>query len=148
MTLTINIIEQLCRIENLNKQNLEKICGLANIGGDNMKRLKFSNDIQPLSDSDILLFLNGFIRFKRSSGSFTFDVLETFSNNLVLNKLQLAYQLKEKEIIEIFEIGSYPVSRSFVQNIHHATHHERYRVCPDEAFTAFMTGLSIWFNQK
>jgi uncharacterized protein YehS (DUF1456 family) len=99
----------------------------------------------PCEDLIMAHFLDGLIYFKRgkddSRPPMPFEL--PISNNLVLKKLKVAFQLKEEDMHDILKKAEYPLGRAEVSAFLRKRHHENYRECGDQVLRYFLKGLAI-----
>ncbi len=89
-------------------------------------------------------FLDGLIFSKRgkdeSRPALPFEL--PISNNLVLKKLKVAFQLKEEDLHEILEKAEYPMGRAEISAFLRKRDHQNYRECGDQILRYFLKGLA------
>lgn len=99
----------------------------------------------PCEDLVMAHFLDGVIYFKRgkdeSKPAFPFEL--PISNNLVLKKLKVAFQLKEEDMHNLLELGGYPMNRAELSAFLRKRDHQNYRECGDQVLRYFLKGLTI-----
>ncbi len=66
------------------------------------------------------------------------------TNNEILKKLRIALDLKELDMIEIFEFAEYEITKSELSGVFRKEGHKNYKVCSDELLTAFLDGYIIY----
>ena len=97
------------------------------------------------SDEVMVHFLDGLIYFRRGQDKdrerlpFEFPV----SNNLVLKKLRVAFQLQEEEMHELLQRSDYTVGRSEMSAFLRKKGHPNYRECGDQVLRYFLKGLKL-----
>ena len=107
--------------------------------------LKDEEDPAFLDCDDELMahFLDGLIYFKRgkddSKPAFPLEIPVT--NNLVLKKLRVAFQLKEEDMHELLKKADYPLGRSELSALLRKKDHPNYRECGDQVLRYFLKGL-------
>jgi uncharacterized protein YehS (DUF1456 family) len=99
----------------------------------------------PCDDLIMAHFLDGLIYSKRGKDEsrppmpFEFPI----SNNLVLKKLKVAFQLKEEDMHDILKKAEYPLGRAEVSAFLRKRNHENYRECGDQVLRYFLKGLAM-----
>ena len=99
----------------------------------------------PCDDLVMAHFLDGLIYLKRGKDEsrpampFEFPI----SNNLVLKKLKVAFQLKEEDMHDILKRADYPLGRAEVSAFLRKRNHENYRECGDQVLRYFLKGLAL-----
>lgn len=95
-----------------------------------------------ISDRELAIFLNGLIIEKRGKRDGPIPEPENpLSNNMILNKLKIALNLKSDDILELFasidkKLGKHELS-AFFRN----TKHKSYRPCLDQYLRNFLNAL-------
>lgn len=96
-------------------------------------------------DNAMAHFLDGLIFFKRgrdeSKPRFPFEI--PITNNLVLKKLKVAFELKEEDMHEILKLADYPLGRAEMSAFLRKQGHPNYRDCQDQVLRYFLKGLKI-----
>ncbi|MBC7457112.1 MAG: DUF1456 family protein [Bdellovibrionaceae bacterium] len=99
-----------------------------------------------LSCDDLVMahFLDGLIYAKRGKDESRPSVPFEFpiSNNLVLKKIKVAFQLKEDDLHDILKKAEYPLGRAEVSAFLRKRNHENYRECGDQVLRYFLKGLA------
>ena len=102
------------------------------------------------TDEQIIAFLNGFIIFKRgrnaNSAAIEVTPAEKMSNNLVLKKLRVAFELKEDTMHEVFANADYQISKPELSAFFRKKGHDNYRACGDQVLRYFLKGLTKRFR--
>ena len=63
-------------------------------------------------------------------------------NNMILRKLKIALELKDTDMVEIFELADFKVSKSEVKAIFQKKEHKNFKFCGDQMLRRFLTGLT------
>ena len=89
-------------------------------------------------------FLNGLIILKRGpSPDGKAAPTELPTNNVVLKKLRVAFQLKDDDILAILKEAGFDVSKNEVSALFRKEGHINYRVCGDQFLRNFLKGLTL-----
>ena len=64
------------------------------------------------------------------------------TNNIVLKKLRVAFELKDMDMHEIFEAAGFPMSKPELSALFRQPDHKNYRECGDQALRNFLKGLT------
>jgi uncharacterized protein YehS (DUF1456 family) len=64
-------------------------------------------------------------------------------NNEIMKKLKIALELKDTDIIEIFKIADFRISKSELSALFRRSDHKNFRVCGDQILRNFLMGLAI-----
>jgi uncharacterized protein YehS (DUF1456 family) len=96
---------------------------------------------------DVLLcrFLDGLIIEKRGphpSGKVS-EPLEVLSNNEILKKLRIAFNLKSDEMIAVFKKAEFDVSNAELGSFFRSAGHPKFVKCPEKVLRKFIKGLSV-----
>ena len=65
------------------------------------------------------------------------------TNNDILNKLRVALQLRNDEIVEIMKLVDFKVSTSELGALFRSEDHPKYKECGDQILRNFLNGLII-----
>tara|TARA_B110001454_G_scaffold183141_1_gene178134 strand:+ start:69116 stop:69586 length:471 start_codon:yes stop_codon:yes gene_type:complete len=90
-------------------------------------------------------FLDGLIYFKRgkdeSKPPMPFEI--PITNNTILKKLRVAFELKEDDIHSLIESANYKIGRPELSAFMRKKDHPNYRKCGDQVLRYFLKGLSL-----
>ena len=65
------------------------------------------------------------------------------TNNLVLKKLRVAFELRDVDLHAIFEAAGHPVSKPELTALFRQPGHANYRPCGDQLLRYFLRGLTL-----
>lgn len=68
------------------------------------------------------------------------------SNNLVLKKLRVAFELKDADMHAVFDAAGFPVSKPELSALFRQRDHKHYRACGDQMLRNFLKGLTLRFR--
>jgi uncharacterized protein YehS (DUF1456 family) len=95
-----------------------------------------------LSDTELAVFLNGFINFKRGKRDGEQPKPEEkLSNNIVFQKLRIALNLKAEDILEILQLVDFRLSKHELSAFFRKPENKHYRECKDQILRNFLLGL-------
>ncbi len=96
------------------------------------------------SDAMLARFLNGLVVHLRGTDpSLPPRAVEArVTNNLVLKKLRVAFELKDADMHDIFELAGFAVSKPELSALFRQPGHKNYRVCGDQMLRNFLKGLT------
>ena len=95
-----------------------------------------------LSDTELAVFLNGFINFKRGKREGEQPKPEEkLSNNIVFQKLRIALNLKAEDILEILQLVDFRLSKHELSAFFRKPENKHYRECKDQVLRNFLLGL-------
>lgn len=66
------------------------------------------------------------------------------TNNEIIKKLRIALDLKEPDMIKIFELAGYEIKKSELSGIFRKEGHKNYRECSDHLLNHFLNGYIIY----
>ena len=100
---------------------------------------------QDCSDEIMAHFLDGLVFFKRGKDeSRPAQPIELpITNNIVLKKLRVAFELKEDDIHAILSAAQFPVSKPELSALFRKVGHNNYRPCGDQLLRNFLKGLTL-----
>ena len=109
--------------------------------------LKNEDDEEYLNCPDRVLacFLDGLIIHRRGRN----EALpprppeRRISNNLVLKKLRVAFELKDVDMHAIFSEAGFPLSKPELSALFRQPDHKHYRACGDQILRNFLKGLTL-----
>jgi uncharacterized protein YehS (DUF1456 family) len=65
------------------------------------------------------------------------------TNNLVLKKLRVAFELKDVDMHQIFEAAGFPISKPELSALFRQPEHKHFRACGDQLLRNFLKGLTL-----
>ncbi len=65
------------------------------------------------------------------------------TNNLVLKKLRIAFELKDVDMRQVFAEAGFPVSKPELSALFRQPDHHNYRACGDQILRNFLKGLTL-----
>ncbi len=102
-------------------------------------------------DDDVLAhFLDGLIvHLRGKDDSRPAQPIELpVTNNMVLKKLRVAFELKEEDLHEILQSVDFPVSKPELSALFRKFGHSNYRTCGDQLLRNFLKGLTQRVRDK
>jgi len=99
----------------------------------------------PCSDALLAHVLDGLIVLRRGrDASVPARPVETrVTNNVVLKKLRVAFELKDVDMHAIFDAAGFPVSKPELSALFRQPDHKNYRPCGDQLLRNFLKGLTL-----
>jgi len=91
-------------------------------------------------------FLDGLIVYKRGPSDkkpTEDDKPVALTNNLILKKLRIAYDLKEADLFAIFHAVDIDITKGELSSLFRKEDHKKFRFCPDSILELFLEGLEI-----
>jgi uncharacterized protein YehS (DUF1456 family) len=128
------------------KVNDQKLAEIIALAGGSTAVEEIHNML--LSENIMAYFLDGLIYFKRGKDEskppmpFEFPI----TNNVILKKIRVAFELKEDDIHEILKSADCPLGRSELSALMRKKGHPNYRECGDQIMRYFLKGLQKKFR--
>jgi uncharacterized protein YehS (DUF1456 family) len=99
----------------------------------------------PCPDLVLAHFLDGLVIHRRGPGdpSQKRAVETQVTNNLVLKKLRVAFELKDADMHQLFQDAGFPLSKPELSALFRAPAHKNFRPCGDQALRKFLKGLTM-----
>jgi uncharacterized protein YehS (DUF1456 family) len=97
-------------------------------------------------DEVMVSFLDGLIIHKRGkmeSRPEQDKKPERLTNNTILKKLRVAFELKEEDMHKVLELAGFSVSKPELSALFRMKGHKNYRACGDQLLRNFLKGLTI-----
>ena len=96
-------------------------------------------------DEVIAHFLDGLVIFKRGKDDSRapLPVELPVTNNIVMKKLRVAFELKEDDLHAILKAADFPVSKPELSALFRKVGHNNYRPCGDQLLRNFLKGLTL-----
>ena len=100
---------------------------------------------QTCSNTMLARFLDGLVIFRRGrdEGRPPRPPEKRITNNIVLKKLRVAFELKDVDMHEIFAAAGLPVSKPELSALFRQPEHKNYRECGDQLLRNFLKGLTL-----
>jgi uncharacterized protein YehS (DUF1456 family) len=100
---------------------------------------------QACDDGVLAHFLDGLIVHRRGRDESLppRPVERRISNNVVLKKLRVAFELKDVDMHQVFADAGFPVSRPELSALFRQPGHKNFRPCGDQLLRNFLKGLTL-----
>jgi uncharacterized protein YehS (DUF1456 family) len=97
------------------------------------------------SDRVLAHFLDGLVVYYRgrNENAPPRPVEKRITNNLVLKKLRVAFELKDVDMHQVFADAGFPVSKPELSALFRQPDHHNYRACGDQMLRNFLKGLTL-----
>lgn len=95
-----------------------------------------------IDDKKLATYLTGLIiklRGKRDDSSIIIE--EKLTNNIILRKLTIAFNIKSEEVIEILKLVNFRIGKSELSAFFRKPGHKNYRECKSQVLRNFLQGL-------
>ncbi|CAH0533227.1 hypothetical protein VST7929_01091 [Vibrio stylophorae] len=110
---------------------------------------KREDDFITLSDIELATFLNGLINLKRGKREGEQAKPESnLNNNMVLQKLRIALNLKAEETLEILQLADVQLSKHELSAFFRKPDNKHYRACKDQLLQQFLVGVKRHLRQN
>lgn len=141
----------LCSLRYILDVNEGKLVEIVKLGGGDVTKAQMETYIKKEIEPGFVAcphnmlshFLNGLIYLKRGRDATTPRLTtELPTNNVVMKKLRVAFQLKDTDFIEMLKEGGFEVSKSEVSALLRKEGHENYKVCGDQYLRQVLKALA------
>ncbi len=106
-------------------------------------------DFKKLYDKELAAFLNGLIILNRGKKDDQIPVPEkSLNNNLILRKLRIALNYKDEDMLEIFALRGFRLSKHELSAFFRNPSQHQYRECKDQVIRNFLMGLQLKLRPK
>lgn len=103
---------------------------------------------QKCSDSQLAMFLNGFIVHRRGNREGAQPEPEQqITNNIIFRKLKIALDLQADDILEILELADIHLGKHELSALFRKPGHKHYRECKDSILGGFLNGAQIIYSR-
>ena len=68
------------------------------------------------------------------------------SNNDILKKIRIALELKEADMLAIFQLAGFPTSKSELTALFRTKGHENFKECGDQLLRNFLKGITLKYR--
>ena len=97
-----------------------------------------------ISDNIMAKFLSGLIIDNRGRREGSLPVAESrLNNNIILNKLKIALNMKAEDVIQTLEATDMTVSKHELSALFRKPGHKHYRECKDQILRNFLKGIQL-----
>lgn len=149
-----DILRRLRYILDLNDSMMIAVFGQADLEVD---RQQISNwlkrdddpDYQNCNDKQLAIFLNGLINHERGKRESLQPKPETrLTNNIILRKLKIAFNLKSEDMLDIIDYAGLALSKHELSAFFRKPDHRHYRECKDQVLRNFLQGLQAKYRRE
>ncbi len=139
---------------NLNDKKMIAVFGLADHKVSRQQVsdwLKKEEDpaFQKCSDTELAIFLNGFINAKRGKKKGPQPEPEQrLTNNIIFRKLKIALNLQAEDILKILDLTELRLSKHELSAFFRKPDHKHYRECKDQVLRHFLKGVQLRYHDN
>ncbi|MFK3797880.1 MULTISPECIES: DUF1456 family protein [unclassified Pseudomonas] len=100
---------------------------------------------EPCSDEVLAYFLDGLVFFKRGKDESRppLPIELPMTNNIILKKLRVAFELKEEDMLAVLQASDFPISKPELSALFRKPGHNNYRPCGEQLLRNFLRGLTL-----
>jgi uncharacterized protein YehS (DUF1456 family) len=99
---------------------------------------------QNLNDQQLAYFLNGLIIANRGKKEGETPIAEKkMNNNVVFRKLKIALNYRDEDILNVYELMNFQISKHELSAFFRKPDHQHYRLCKDQFLRNFLQGLQL-----
>lgn len=116
----------------------------------NLLKTDYEPGFAPMPDYILLVLLNNLIDSKRGKKA---DVItepvnkhQKITNNEVLKKLRIAFNLHEQDVRDVFKAVTIELTKSDLSALFRKPDNNHFKVCDDELLFDFIDGLGKWLQ--
>lgn len=116
---------------------------------DSMLKKEDEAGYKKCTDSTLCRFLDGIIIDKRGlKEGAEIPKPSALNNNLIFKKLRVALAFKEDDIVDVFKLVDFRLTKSELGALFRAPSHKNFKECGDQILRNFLKGLSVKFRGK
>lgn len=151
----VNNNDILRRIRYIFDYNDDRMMELFKLGDFDVNRSQISDwlkrdddpGMKQITDVYLSSFLNGIIVSRRGKKEGQTLIPESLlTNNIVLRKLKIALNLIDEEMIEVFKLAGFDLSKHELSAFFRNVNHRQYRPCKDQYVRNFLKGMKIKYR--
>lgn len=97
------------------------------------------------SNHTLALFLDGLVFYRRGRDESrpARPLEKRVTNNVVLKKLRVAFELKDVDMHQILADAGFPISKPELSALFRQPDHKNFRLCGDQVLRNFLKGLTL-----
>lgn len=106
-------------------------------------------EFKEIDDRQTAIFLNGLINDKRGKKEGApVEPEKRLNNNIILRKIKIALNLRDEDILKIFELADLNISKHELSAFFRKPGQNQYRLCHDQFLRNFIHGLQLKYRPK
>lgn len=94
-------------------------------------------------DEVLVAFLDGLIIHKRGPSDMPPLPVKRLTNNIILKKIRIAFELKEDDLHDMIKLAGFEISKPELNAIFRSPDSKNYRACGDQLLRYVLKGLSL-----
>ena len=121
----------------------------------NLLKTDYQPNFEPMPDYILLIFLNNLIDQERGKKDAAADAIAEpidkhakVSNNDVLKKLRIAFNLQEQQLRDALKLATIELTKSDLSALFRKPGHEHFHACDDALALDFIEGLGLLLQQR
>lgn len=97
------------------------------------------------SNKQLAVFLDGLVFYRRGKDDSRppRPLEKRVTNNVVLKKLRVAFELRDVDMHQIMEAADFPVTKPELSALFRQPDHKNFRLCGDQLLRNFLKGLTM-----
>jgi uncharacterized protein YehS (DUF1456 family) len=119
---------------------------------NNLLKTDYQPGFETMPEYVLLIFLNNLIDKKRGkkpdAEAVVVEKHQKISNNDVLKKLRIAFNLHEQEVRDALKLATIELTKSDLSALFRKPGHIHYKACDDSLVLDFIEGLGLWLQQR
>lgn len=106
-------------------------------------------EFQNCSDTQLAIFLNGFINEQRGKKEGPPSQPEkSLNNNMIFRKLKIALDMKSEDVLDILKSANVKISKHELSAFFRKPDHKHYRECKDQILRNFLNGVQMKYREN
>ena len=102
-----------------------------------------------ISDTQLAIFLNGFINDRRGKKEgVQLEPEKRINNNIIFRKLKIALDLKSEDVLEILALTEVAISKHELSAFFRKPKQKHFRKCKDQILRKFIEGVQLKYRDK
>lgn len=140
----------------LEAQQIQELFAMSSVELDekdiaNLLKADYQSGFEQMPDYLLHVFLNKLIdqqRGKKTDNDEPVNKHKKITNNDVLKKLRIAFNLHEQHVREVFQLATIELSKSDLSALFRKADNSQFNACDDELLLDFIEGLGKWVKKK
>ena len=103
-------------------------------------------------DDVMSYFLDGLISYRRGKKEEETESepkdIKKITNNTILKKLKIAFDLKSEDMLDIFDLVYFDITKQELTALFRREGHKNYKTCPDNYLINFLKGIKMRYAEE